>query len=285
MKIAISGVSGLIGSHLSEKLHKDLGAKIYPISRDLLYGDTDKLSNFIDGCEIIIHLSGAPVFSRWTTKKKRIIWDSRVKTTSNLNQAICKLKIKPDLFISTSAVGIYDESIVHTEYSKSYSTEFIGKLCQEWEKAASLAVTNQVRTVIFRLGVVLSDEGGALTSMIPIFKWGLGGRLGNGNQPFPFIHLTDLLNAYIHVIKSDKSTGIYNLVAPEIVTNKYFTRELALLLNRPLLFPVPSIFLKLIFGKRAKIILTGQKVLPNQLLSEGFCFKYLTLNSVLSSFK
>jgi len=192
------------------------------------------------------------------------------------------MKIKPKLFISTSAVGIYDA--YHTdESSTNFSNDFLGELCLDWEKASTGLVKLGVRTVIFRLGVVLSERGGALAKVIPIFRYGLGGRLGNGNQAFSFIHIDDLLNAYSFVISNVETEGIYNLTAPKLITNSDYTKELGSCLNRPAFFHMPVFILRAIFGDGAKVFLTGQKVVPKRLLNMGFLFYFPTLGASLTS--
>ncbi|PKQ64322.1 TIGR01777 family protein [Labilibaculum filiforme] len=283
MKIGISGGSGLIGAHLIKKLVEDLNADIVLIPRKLLYGNVQELSKFMNACELIIHLSGAPVLCRWSSKNKEILRISRITTTKNLSAAIALMEIKPKLFISTSAVGIYDTKHIHDEYGLNYSNDFLGELCQDWENAANEIKKQEVRTVIFRLGVVLSNKGGALEKVLPIFRYGLGGKLGNGHQAFPFIHINDLLNAYMFAILNKEVEGTFNLTAPELVTNTDFTKTLSSILKRPAVLPVPAFFLRVLFGKGASVLLSGQKVLPKRLLNAGFTFKFPTLSTTLNS--
>ncbi|WP_372752088.1 TIGR01777 family oxidoreductase [Labilibaculum sp.] len=283
MKIGISGVSGLVGSHLRQMLKREQNANILSIPRKLLFGKPENLADFIQNCEIIIHLSGAPIICRWNKKNKKILRDSRILSTENLSAAIGLLKIKPNLFISTSAVGIYDTENIHEESSVNFANDFLGKLCQDWEKAALETETHGVRTVIFRLGVVLSDKGGALAKALPLFKLALGGKLGNGNQPFPFVHINDLQKAYLHAITNENSHGVYNLVAPDLITNANYTKELSACLNRPAFFHVPAFVLKLIFGEGAIVLLSGQKVMPERLIDEGFVFDSQNIKSTIYS--
>ena len=283
MKIGITGGSGLIGSQLCVKLEHELSADILLISRELLYGNVQDLSNFIKSCQVIIHLSGAPIVCRWNSRNKQILQNSRILTTQNLSVAIGLMETKLKLFISTSAVGIYDTIHIHNDSSSNFSTDFLGKLCLEWEKASREIDNYGVRTVIFRLGVVLSDKGGAMAKVLPIFRYGLGGRLGRGHQAFPFIHINDLLDAYLFVILKETTKGIYNLVALELVTNLDYTKELGLCLNRPAFFHVPSFILRAIFGEGATVLLSGQSVAPERLLKEGFRFKFASLYTTIKS--
>lgn len=284
MKIGITGGSGLIGTHLTEKLAGDLNADILLIPRKLLYGNVQDLSEFIKYCEVIIHLSGAPVLCRWNSKNKQVLRNSRITTTKNLNCAIALMEIKPKLFISTSAVGIYDNKHTHNEYSKNFSDDFLGELCIDWESAANEIKRQGVRTVIFRLGVVLSDKGGALAKALPIFRYALGGKLGNGSQAFPFIHIKDLMNAYSYVILNKEMEGAYNLIAPELITNRDYTKALSSFLNRPAFFHVPASILRVLFGEGSNVLLSGQRVVPERLVNAGFMFDFPTLHTTLNSF-
>ncbi|WP_282125486.1 TIGR01777 family oxidoreductase [Marinifilum flexuosum] len=280
MKIAISGSNGLVGSHLCDFLQTEFRAEIVKIPRERLYGDAKSLANLLDGANVIIHLSGASILSRWTNNRKKIIRDSRVETTKNLCKAVALLKYKPEQFICTSAVGIYSSLNEHSEESEEYFHDFLGKVCIEWEQAAMQMQKLDVATVIFRLGVVLSKHGGIIQKSLPFFKLGIGGRLGSGKQQFPFIHVDDLIKVYGFVI-NEKTKGIYNLVAPERVNNAYFTKMMAKTLNRPAFCHIPSFILRLLLGEASTVLLNGQTILPNRLKKEGFEYKYLTLEGAL----
>lgn len=280
MKIAISGSNGLVGSHLCDYLQAELGAEIIKIPRERLYGDAKSLAKLLDGANVIIHLSGASILSRWTKNRKKILRDSRVETTKNLCKAVAFLENKPDQFICTSAVGIYNNHNEHSEESEAYSHDFLGKVCIEWEQAAMEMQKLDVATSIFRLGVVLSKQGGIIQKSLPFFKLGIGGRLGSGKQQFPFIHIDDLIKVYGFVI-SEKSKGIYNLVAPENVNNADFTKMMAKILKRPAFCHIPSFILRLLLGEASTVLLNGQDILPNRLKKEGFEYKCLTLEQAL----
>lgn len=284
MRVAISGSKGFVGSHLVHELKTNYAANIIHIPRALLYGNTEELSAFITDCDVIIHLSGAPIICRWTPKNKKELYDSRVITTQNLVHAIASIDNKPKVFISTSAVGIYDSIHSHSEFSTEYSDDYLGKICIDWEKAAYECDRLGIRTVIFRLGVILSDKGGAMQKALPVFKLGLGGKLGDGMQAFPYIHMKDLINAYLHVIENVESCGVYNAVAPEIVSNKTYTKSLGMALNRPTFFAVPSFLLNLLLGESAQMLLKGQQVRPKRLLLEGFIFQFASIQMAISSF-
>jgi len=284
MKIAISGYNGLVGSHLCEYLENAINADILKISRQHLYSDANLLAKYLDDSDVIIHLAGAPVVSVWTKKQMKIIRDSRINTTRNLHEAISIMEKKPELFICASAVGIYDTISLNTESECNYSNDFLGQLCKDWEREARKIEKEYVRTVIFRLGVILSDKGGILKKVLPIFRLGLGGKVGTGEQAFPYIHIADLMEAFLYVIKDKNTKGVYNLVAPEANTNADFTKILATCLKQFAFIPVPAFILKLLYRKGADVLLKGQKVVPERLKTEGFHFKYVTLESAVNSF-
>lgn len=282
MKIAISGGKGFVGSRLVTFLQEQLHAEIVLIPRKNLYGPCSDLAKLIEGCSVVIHLSGASVLSRWTNKRKKILYDSRILTTRNLVDTFKEMDMPPSLFISTSAVGIYNEKGAHDEMSEDLADDFLGDLCVDWEKEAVRARKVGIRTAICRLGVVLSADGGALKRMFPAFKLGLGGRLGDGKQMFPFIHIYDLLQAYLYIIKNESCNGVYNLVSPQACNNNQFTIALAEKLNVPAFLPVPSFILKIMFGQGSNILLKGQKVFPKALQSSGFKFNYPDLDTTLN---
>jgi len=284
MKIAISGYNGLVGSQLCEYVESAVNADILKVTRQHLYSDKNELAKYLEGADVIIHLAGAPVVSVWTKKQMRIIRDSRINTTRNLHGAISKMNKKPELFICVSAVGIYDTESLHTESECSYSNDFLGQLCQDWENEARKVEKESVRTVIFRLGVILSDKGGVLKKVLPIFRLGFGGKIGTGKQAFPYIHIEDLMEAFLYVINDKNTKGVYNLVAPDLKTNTDFTNTLADSLKRPAFLPVPAFILKLLYRKGAEVLLKGQKVAPDRLKTEGFSYKYVSLKNAITSF-
>lgn len=280
MKIAITGSKGLVGSHLCDYLTDTLQAEIIPVPRNLLHGNPELLANHIRGCEIIIHLSGASILSYWTKKRKKVLHESRIKTTEQLCKAVSLLDQKPKQFICTSAVGIYNTTDEHDEDSNLFADDFLGSLCKEWENAAFEMKKLNVTTTIFRLGVVLSREGGIIKKVKPVFKLGIGGRLGSGKQMFPYIHIVDLLSAYRHVIKNN-SEGIYNIVAPDQVNNASFTSCMKKCTKRPAFFHIPTLVLRILLGEASYVLLNGQRVVPKRLQREGFEYKYLTLKEAV----
>lgn len=278
MKLAISGGTGLIGSRL-EKEFSSKGWEVVLLSRSELLSE-ELLLEKTEGSDIIINLAGATIAQRWTQSTMKEIYDSRILTTQRLVQIIHSLKHPPKLFISTSATGIYENGGPYTESNALLSTSFLGKVCQDWEREAFKA-EDLCRLVIFRLGVVLDSNGGALKKLLPVFKAGLGGRIASGRQFFPWVHITDVVRAFISVIDNDSLKGVYNLTAPQIITNKEFTMTLAEILHRPAVFPVPAFVLRLMYGKGSMMLTEGQAVLPRRLMDSGFSFHFPMIKMAL----
>ncbi len=277
--IAIAGASGFVGSYLA-KFFEAKGYEIKPIGIET-YLNEKLLQSIIEESSILFNLSGANIAQRWSESYKKILRDSRIDTTKKLVDAIKCSKNPPKLLVSTSAVGIYTTNGSHDENRFEYSNDFLGQLCQEWESEAQKATEYGLRTAIFRFGVVLGKNGGALSKMLPPFKMGLGGVISDGKAPFPFIHIDDLARAYEFVIENEKLDGVFNLVAPVQTTNEELTKAIGKVLLRPTLFPVPAFVLKLIFGEGATVLLDGQTVLPTRLLESGFEFNYPDINTAI----
>ncbi|TCO05978.1 TIGR01777 family oxidoreductase [Natronoflexus pectinivorans] len=281
MKIAICGISGLIGNAVANEF-RSANDEVISITRSDLSKGTEHLKKLLEGTSAVVNLAGAPIAKRWTKKWKEEIYSSRVNTTRTIVQAVNQMENPPKEFVSASAVGIYDAVSVHDEFSLNYAEDFLSKVCQDWEGEALKLDSKRVRLTIFRLGVVLSKKGGALKQMLLPFKIGLGGRIGSGEQFFPWIHLTDVVRAISGAVKIPKATGIYNLVAPEILNNRQFTVTLAKTMKKPAIFPVPVWGLKLLFGEGASALIEGQQVIPQRLLADGFDFSFPTLERALS---
>ena len=278
-KIAITGANGFIGSNLIKKLQNE-GYTIQSISRTDLAGSPEQLSVKISGCLTVINLAGAPIIHRWTKTWKQEMVSSRILTTQKLVEAINTMPVPPELLVSASAVGIYSDEKLNTETSNQLASDFTGMLCRNWEEA-SMAVKQGVRLVNPRIGIVLGKNGGALQKMLPPFRLGLGGRIASGRQNFPWIHMYDLLNAFLFVIKHQAIHGPVNFVAPQVIDNKEFTKALATTLQRPAIFPVPALALKLLYGEGASALINGQKVVPEILQKAGFSFNYPTIGQAL----
>jgi uncharacterized protein (TIGR01777 family) len=229
---------------------------------------------------VVINLAGAPVARRWTPEYQKEILSSRIDTTRKIADAINAATNKPKLFISNSAIGIYDSKETHTESSRSFADNFLAKVCSDWEEEAN-RVQSPVRVVIFRIGVVLGSDGGALLKMHRPFSIGLGGKLGSGKQAMSFIHIHDLVNAFMFAIGHETLEGVVNAVSPYPSYNAEFTDKLGKVLGQPTWFTVPAFALKLAFGDGAQVLLEGQSVLPEKLMQEGFTFRFPTIQNAL----
>ena len=277
--IAISGASGFVGSSLN-KYFSNLNYKVISISRDVL-NNQEKLNEVISSSDIIINLAGANIINRWSESYKKLLYSSRIDTTSKIVNTINTITNKPKLLISTSAVGIYDNKSTYDEKG-NYSNDFLSNLCQDWEKEALKAKNESTKVSIFRFGIIMGKDGGALQKMITPFKLGVGGIIGSGNQAFSFIHIEDLLNAYKFVIENEYEE-VFNLTAPVPTTNKGLTKALGKTLNRPTLFPVPEFVLNLIFSEGARVLTDGQSAIPQKLLDLGFEFKFKNIEDTIEN--
>lgn len=278
-KVAIAGASGFVGTSL-QKMFKENGFDVISLRRADI-ADTKRLAEIIDGVNVVVNLSGANIIARWSESYKKELYDSRIYTTRNLINAISQIQNKPKLLISTSAVGIYSNSKKQTEDEYEFGTDFLAKVCKDWELEASRANEFGVRCAIFRFGIVLGKSGGAFAKMVTPFRFGLGGNIGNGKQYFSFIHIKDLCRAFKFVVENSSQEGVFNLTAPNATTNAGLTKALASALNRPAFFDVPEFVLKLIFGEGAKVLTDGQNVYPKKLLDNGFVFEFDNIETTI----
>ena len=280
-KVAITGASGFVGQNLTNMFNSN-GYEVISIKRSQL-NDVKTLVSIVDGCEVIINLAGANIISRWSEEYKKILYNSRINTTKAVIDAMGKCTNKPKLFISTSAVGIYKNDKEYDETTTNLSDDFLGTLCSDWEKEASKANELDIRTIIFRFGIVMGKDGGALSKMLTPFKFGVGGTIGDGSQAFSFIHIEDLVNAYSYVVENETCEGVFNMTAPVPTTNKGLTKALGTTLNRPTILPLPQFVLKLIFSEGAKVLTDGQSVVPKRLQDIGFEFKYKNIEDTIEN--
>ncbi|HKD08129.1 MAG TPA: TIGR01777 family oxidoreductase [Bryobacteraceae bacterium] len=272
MKYVVSGGTGFLGRHISQRL-RDGGHSVDA------WGRTSRL-DLLNGADGVVHLAGEPVAQRWNEDVKRRIRDSRVLGTRSLVDAISELREKPTVLVSASAIGIYGDRGDEILTEASVPGEgFLADLCQAWEAEADRARELGLRVVKLRIGFVLGD-GGALATMVPAFKAFVGGRLGSGKQWMPWIHVDDVAELFAHALGNDIS-GVWNATSPNPVTNAVFTRELASALHRPALFPVPPFALKLAFGELAQHMLDSARVVPEAALRAGFRFRYPDLAEAL----
>lgn len=278
--IAMSGATGFIGSHLSRALQA-AGWSVVALKREALAGSAAMLAEQLQGARAVINLAGAPILGRWTPSYKKTLLVSRTLVTRRLVEAMAMLPVRPALFVSTSAVGYYAAGRRHTEEEHSQADGFLGRLTREWEQEAWAARDLCIRTIIFRLGVVLGPNGGALKEMLPPFRLGLGGTIGSGAQALSWIHVADLVRAYQAALANPNWEGVYNLTAPEPTTNAGLTRALGAALARPTWLTVPESVIRLRFGEGAQVLTQGQEVIPQRLLAAGFQFIYPTIDQAV----
>jgi len=287
-RIAITGASGLIGTalvgHLKSEGHTvQRLVRRAPVAADEVQWDPQ--TGFVNleplrGVDAIIHLAGVGVGDkRWTKRYKSEILNSRLLGTTAIANAVAE--VKPQVFISASAIGWYGDSgnraVVESD---SVGNDFLAAVCREWEGAADLA--GDVRTVKLRTGLVLDPTGGALGRMLPLFRFGLGGKLGSGKQWWSWITLHDVVRAIIFALEHPIA-GPVNLTTPNPVTNQEFTAALARAMNRPALFPAPAIALKIALGGFSSEVLGSKKVMPNALSDAGFVWDYPHITNALTA--
>jgi hypothetical protein len=293
MTIAITGSSGLIGSALRGSLERD-GIPVIRLVRsdprssdevrwDPAHGDIDIASLAERGVSAVVHLAGAGVGDkRWTPEYKRLIHDSRVNGTRTIAAAVAELPDRPAL-ISGSAIGYYgDTGKQIVDEHASVGDTFLAGVVADWEAATHPASSAGNRVCMLRTGLVVSPEGGAFGRMIPIFKAGIGGRLGSGQQWWSFISLTDEVRAIRHCIDSPVF-GPCNLVAPEPVTNATATAALAKALHRPAVLPVPPFALRIALGEFAAEVTRSQGVMPSVLMDSGFEWEHPTIDAAITA--
>ena len=302
MRLLLLGCTGFVGKELLTTLLEE-GHNISVVSRksidrlnlktnlsDLNFIKTDlskeqnwkdeNLINVLKDSDGIINLIGEPIADKkWTKLQKQKIEDSRINTTRFLMKTLKEYKINPKVLINGSAIGYYGTSLSE-EFNENSSSgnDFLAKLCKKWECVASEKPFFS-RLVIFRIGIVLESEGGALAKMLPIFKIGLGGPIGDGMQWMSWIHRSDLCALITRALVDKKFSGVYNAVAPEPVLMKDFSNTLGKCLNRPNLLPVPGSILKLLLGDGATLVLEGQKVISKKL--NFYKFKYPLLEKAI----
>jgi uncharacterized protein (TIGR01777 family) len=292
MKILITGASGLIGQALTKQLNASGHTTVAAVRREPRRNDevqwnpaTGEMSpSAFDGVDAVVHLAGAGIGDkRWTDSYKIEILQSRTLGTALLADTMASLATKPSVFLSGSAIGIYGQRD-DTELGEdaTIGSGFLADVCRDWEAASTSASAAGIRTVLLRTGIVLSPKGGALKKQLPLFKLGLGGKFGNGKQWQSWISITDEVNAIIHLLTSNLS-GAVNLTAPNAVTNSEFTRVLAGVVSRPAILPIPSFGPKLLLGGELAnaLLFTGQRVVPNALIADGFKFAHPTLDVAL----
>lgn len=276
----MSGATGFVGADL-RRAFEIKGWKVIPLGRANFEGSPGDLAGLMEGSHAVVNVAGAPVMRRWTREYKRILQQSRLAVTNRLVEACGLMKNKPEVFISTSAIGYYDDKGEHLERRYRKADTFIGHLAEESEWAAMWAGPLGIRTVIFRLGIVLGRSGGALKQIEKPFRMRLGGRIGNGKQHFSWVHIDDLVNAYVSAVEDKSFTGIYNLTAPRPTDNTGLTRALSSALHRPAVLRVPKFALRLRYGDGARVLTGGPRVLPERLIDQGFRFRFTRIEDAV----
>lgn len=293
MRVLVSGSTGLIGTALVRAL-EERGDSVLRLvrsasgapEREVLWDidaqriDKDKL----EGVDSVIHLAGEPIAApRWTEEKKRKIRDSRVRGTKLLTDALISLEHPPRTYLSASAIGYYGNrgDTVLAEDAEP-GKGFLASVCREWEDAAKPAADHGIRVVNMRFGVVLSREGGALPLMLKPFKMGLGGPVGNGRQYMAWITLDDLVSMVLYLLDHDAIRGPVNIVAPEPVTNKEFTKTMGTVLNRPTKLPTPAFAVRLAIGEMAdEMLLASIRAVPQKLQDTDYTYRFPDLETAL----
>ncbi|MBU1312021.1 MAG: TIGR01777 family oxidoreductase [Gammaproteobacteria bacterium] len=294
MNILLTGGTGLIGSGLTrlwQSQHKLWLLSRHPAKVAAMFGTAVQAISSLDEVDFnqldaVINLAGEPIVGkRWTEQQKQRLCDSRWHLTEQLVNAIKAAASPPAVLISGSAIGIYGrhQAQLITEDAAHYNPEFSHQLCQRWEDIALAASSDRTRVCILRTGIVLADNGGALTKMLPAFKLGLGGRISHGGQYMSWLHISDMLSIIEFLLLHPTLSGIFNATAPNPVTNAEFSQTLAQVLKRPALLPMPAWLLQLMLGEMADLLLTGQRVLPANLTKAGFSFRYENLQPALSA--
>lgn len=293
MRVLVSGATGLVGAALTTALQGN-GHEVVRLVRKPTGSAPDEIGCDIDGgtieqeklegIEAVVHLAGEGISGqRWSDDFKARIRDSRVKGTRLLAHAVCQLQIPPKVFLCASAVGYYgsrgDEVL---DEESSAGSDFLAGVCTEWESAAKEAESCGARVVSTRIGVVLSSEGGALGQMLPPFRLGGGGVMGDGEQYMSWIAHKDLVRALIFILENEELSGPINCVSPAPVTNRVFTKTLGRVLMRPTFVPLPASIIKMTFGEMGQaLLLASQRVTPKKLLQAGFGFEFPDLEEAL----
>jgi uncharacterized protein (TIGR01777 family) len=298
MRVAVTGATGTIGARLVEEL-RTRGDEVTVLSRDAArarhrLGEGVEAVTWADprsepapaealaGRDGIVHLLGEPIAQRWSDQAKREIRDSRVLGTQNLVRGIAAAEPRPRVLVSQSAEGIYRRGTAPTDESgPAEPGDFLSDVVAAWEEEAEKARDLGLRVVLARTGVVLSPEGGALGTMLPFFKGGLGGPVAGGNQYVPWVHLDDAAGALVFCLDTEAAEGPVNVTAPEPVSNKVLSKTLGRVLGRPAVLPIPAFGLKVLYGEMSKVVVTGANVVPRRLEELGYRFRRPELEPAL----
>ncbi len=287
MKILMTGSTGLVGNALTRSLFAK-GYQLQSLHHNKKFpaasGNFWNSKKLTDDFQAVIHLAGENIASgRWNAEKKRAISQSRIKGTQDLVNYIARMKEKPKIFLSASAVGYYgnrDQEFLHEKSSPG--SGFLSDLCQKWEKEAKRLEQWGIRVVHLRFGMILAANGGALQKMLPPFRKMVGGVAGSGDQYISWISIHDVVEIIEFILRNNKISGPVNITSPTPVTNREFTRTLAKELRVPAVMNMPAFAIKMIFGEMGKeLLLSGTKALPKVLLQHGYNFTYTDLGAAL----
>ena len=297
-KILVTGGTGFIGRKVCDTLqNKEYDVNV--VSRNPekaksklgqlgeIYGwnpETEQLpTEAISDANAVIHLAGETISGRWNNEKKRRIRDSRVLSTRNLVESCANVESKPNVLICASAIGLYGDSGDNSFTEETPpGTDYLAKVCKEWETEAYKATELGIRVVTVRIGLVLGLGGGMLQQVLTPFRIGIGGKLGSGQQWMSWIHVDDVVGIILYALENDSINGALNATAPEPVRNIEFTKALGSVLRKPTILPVPNFGLKLMMGEFADFVLLSQKVLPKKTEATGYEFQFKTIDSALS---
>lgn len=288
MRIGITGATGFVAGYLIPRL-RERGHECIAFSRDP--------SRPVDGCtetraigegerpnlralDAIVNLAGESIMGRWTAQKKERICESRIQLTESLVEALAESDAR--ILVNASATGYYgdrgDESLPETA---PRGEGFLADVADAWEKAALAAERKSVRVALARFGFIIAPKGGAMDLVRPIFRLGLGGRLGSGKQWMPWVHIEDVCGVLLHLLENQELQGAFNTVAPHPVTNAQFTKALAEALHRPAILPAPSFALRLALGEMSALVLDSTRALPERTLASGYRFRFEKLATAL----
>jgi uncharacterized protein (TIGR01777 family) len=292
MNIFMTGSSGLVGKELCSELiqQKYSVYKLDRITSSMNANSPDwnldvKKDHQSVYANTVIHLAGENIAEkRWNKKQKQKIYDSRILGTQNLVEKIISSPNKPQTFICASAIGYYgDRAQALLNEDSDPGTDFVSKVCKDWELATQPLLDCGIRVVNLRFGVILSKDGGALKKMLIPFKFGLGGPLGSGQQKFSWVSIDDAIKAIIYILEESTISGPVNITSPNPVSNKTYTKMLAKQLKRPAFFTMPAFVCRLLFGEMAdELLLSSQSVMPKKLIKHGFTFSHLEIEAALS---
>ncbi len=297
MKVTLTGATGLIGKRLVREL-KGRGDEVTVLSRSperaaeqlgvqgIAWSPESEPApvEALAGRDAVVHLAGENVAQRWSDEAKKRIRSSRVDGTRNLVAGLRTAEPRPGVLVSSSAVGIYgDRGDERLAESATAGQGFLAEVCVDWERETDAAADLGLRVVKVRTGVVLDAGGGALKTMMPPFKLGVGGPVAGGRQYLPWIHADDIVGIYLAAIDDSKWTGVVNGSAPEPVTNREFSKALGRALHRPAVAPVPALAIKLLYGEMAEVVTGGQRAIPGRTLELGYSFEHPELDEALRS--